>query len=109
MQKARYTARYGGAQQRFFNQIITSMQVPTMISDIEKKLAQGKSIVIQLTSTNKAHQDREIAKLEANKQDLDEYDATPKASLIDFLLKSFPVQEYETVVDDKGNVSSSGC
>ena len=72
---------FWGAQQRFFNQIATSMQVPAMIQHIEKDLADGKSIAIQLTSTNEAHAKREIASIQERDGSLDEYDATPKAML----------------------------
>ena len=55
---------FWGAHQRFFNQIITSMQTPTVIKAIEKNLADGHAAVVQLVNTNEAQTDRAMAKRE---------------------------------------------
>lgn len=94
---------FWGTQQSFVNQIITSMQVPTLIENIEKDLANDKSILIQLTLTGEAHAKRELAAIEKRGGSLDEFDATPKAMVVDYLLKSFPVEQHETVTDENGN------
>lgn len=104
--RGRALGAFWSSQQRFFNQILTSMQVPSVIADIEKQLADGKSCVIQLVSTNESAQNQEFERLKSEKLDLDEFDLTPKQVLMSMVENSFPVQQYETYRDDNGNVKS---
>ena len=104
--RGRALGAFWSSQQRFFNQILTSMQVPSVISDIEKQLADGKSCVIQLVSTNEAAQNEEFARLKAEDLELDEFDLTPKQMLMSYIENSFPVQQFEKYRDDEGNVRS---
>ena len=99
-------AAFYSTQQRFYNQIITSMSMPTVIEDMKKELAAGHSIVVQLVNTNQASADRAIAEAEDTGTDLDDMDLTPSDSLVQMLEKSFPVQAYEEYTDDKGNTQS---
>jgi len=94
------------SQQRFYNQVLTSMSVPTLVEDIRKELADGRSCVIQLVNTNEAAANRAIAKSEDEGTDLDDLDMTPSESLIGFLENSFPVNAYEEYTDEKGNTQS---
>lgn len=89
--------------QSFYNQIITSMAMPSVIADIKKQLDDGRSVVIQLTNTNEAEAKRKIAENEKNGGNLEDLDLTPSESLIDYLKKSFPVQVYEDYEDENGN------
>ena len=98
--------KFWSSNQRFFNQILVSMQTPSVIKDIEKQLAKGKSCIIQLTSTNEAQGKRELARLYEEGLTLDDYDASPKQMLMEYVEKSFPVQQYEEYKDEKGNVKS---
>lgn len=100
-----YSAFWGG-QQRFFNQIITSMQMPTVLKDMEKQLADGKSIVVQLVSTNESSQKKELSRIKSEGISLEEFDITPRQMLMEFLEKSFPVDQYETYVDENGKKCS---
>ena len=59
--KAQAFGQFWGTHQRFFNQVITAMQTPTVINAIEKDLAEGRSAVIQLTNTFEAAQERALA------------------------------------------------
>ena len=98
--------KFWSSNQRFFNQILVSMQTPSVIKDIEKQLAKGKSCIIQLTSTNEAQGKRELARLYKEGLTLDDYDVSPKQMLMEYVEKSFPVQQYEEYKDEKGNVKS---
>lgn len=98
--------KFWSSNQRFFNQILVSMQTPSVIKDIEKQLAKGKSCIIQLTSTNEAQGKRELARLYEEGLTLDDYDVSPKQMLMEYVEKSFPVQQYEEYKDEKGNVKS---
>lgn len=96
------TAVYGG-QQRFYNQILTSMAMPTVIEDIRKELEAGHSCVIQLTNTNESQLNRSLEKNAEQGGDLDELDLTPSDMLADLVLNSFPVVQMETYEDEDGN------
>ena len=104
--RGRALGAFWSAQQRFFNQILTSMQVPSVISDIEKQLADGKSCVIQLVSTNEAAQNQEFERLKSEDLELDEFDLTPKQVLMSLIENSFPVQQFDEYRDDNGNIRS---
>jgi endonuclease YncB( thermonuclease family) len=101
--KAAAMSAFWGSHQRFFNQIITSMQTPSVITSIEKDIQAGHAAVVQLVNTNEAAQERAIARLEED-QELEDLDMTPREQLMDLIKNSFPVQQYESYVDDSGNV-----
>lgn len=100
-----YSALFG-AQQRFYNTLLTAMSVPTVIADIRKELDKGNSVVIQLTSTNEAQTERALEKNAEEDGDLDELDLSPSDMLQDLLMKSFPIYEYTEVEDERGNIHS---
>jgi len=106
MAKGKAYSAFWGAQQRFFNQILTAMQVPSMITDIQKQLDDGNSIVIQLVSTNESAQEREFARLQEQDLDLEDFDLTPKQMLMSYIEHSFPTIQFETYEDDNGNKRS---
>ena len=94
-----------GAQQRFFNLLITSLKTPTCIALANQALADGKSVVISLVNTNEAAQEREKAKERNEDKDDDEppdYDFGPKNILVDLILKHYPTQQYEDDVNSDG-------
>lgn len=98
---------FWGSHQRFFAQMLTTIEMPTVIQDIQQQLDDDKSIVIQLVNTNAAQQERYLAEAKAESEDgeidYDELDMSPKQILINLLYKSFPVQMYEEGVDADGN------
>ena len=97
-------SQFYSSMQACFNQILTSMSIPSVISSIEQDLKNGNSVVIQLTNTNEAAQNRAAEKLDKEEGDtVDDLDVTPRDALISFLENSFPVQQYEEYEDDKGN------
>lgn len=99
-------SKFWGGQQRFFNQILTAMQTPSVIADIQKQLDDGNSIVIQLVNTGEASDDKERARLQEEGLGLEEFDTTPRQMLMSFIENSFPVEQFEEYKDDKGNVKS---
>lgn len=106
MAKGRAYGAFWSAEQRFFNQILTAMQVPSMMSDIQKQLDNDNSVVIQLVSTNEAAQEREFARLQEQDLDLEDFDLTPKQMLMSYIENSFPTVQFEEYVDDNGNLRS---
>ncbi len=105
-ERARTLGNLFNYQQRFYNQVLTSMSMPSVIADIEKELAAGHSCVIQLTNTNEAQENRAIEKNAAAGGDLDELDLTPSDMLIDYLEKSFPINVFEEYTDEDGRTQT---
>lgn len=104
--KGNAVGQFWGAQQRFFNQILTAMQMPSVIAEAKKDLAAGKAVVMQLVNTNAASQERQVSKIEEEEGDLEDLDLTPREILLTFIDKSFPVQQFEQYMDDNGNLKS---
>jgi predicted RNA methylase len=102
--QAKQAARsaFFGAQQRFFNQILTAMHMPSVIADAKQQYDAGHALIFQLTNTNASYQERAIDNLE-NAEDLETMDASPRDILLQYLDKSFPTRKFETVTDDNGN------
>lgn len=93
---------FWSTQQRFFNQVLTSMQMPTVIEDMKKRLANGEACVLQLVNTNASAEEREVSRIEEEGGSLDDMDITPKGALLEMINKCFPTQLYEEFLDDKG-------
>lgn len=97
-----------GAQQRFYNQLLTAMQMPTVLADAKEKLASGHSLIFQLVNTNEATLNREMA-LKATEVEegdtsyIDDLDLSPKRILIQYVDKSYPVALYAPRTDANGN------
>ncbi|HNG04323.1 MAG TPA: strawberry notch family protein, partial [Nitrospira sp.] len=102
--KSAAMSAFWGSHQRFFNQVITSLQTPTVIDDMRRQIEAGNAVVVQLVNTNEATQEREVAKAEAAGTDLEELDFTPRQMLMDYVRNSFPVQAYQETLDQNGNM-----
>lgn len=94
---------YGNMQQ-FYNQVLSSMAMPSVIKDIEKELKAGHSCVIQLVNTNESAQDTAVSESKAKGEtDLDNLDITPRQLITGYVNNAFPVQQYEEYLDEQGN------
>lgn len=102
--KSAALAQFWGAHQRFFNQIITSMQMPSVLSDIQRNLDAGHAVVLQLVNTNEATQKRQHAKVKDEDGDLEDLDLTPREALMQYLEHAFPTQVYQEVMGPDGEV-----
>lgn len=103
--KAAALSAFWGANQRFFNQVLVSMQMPTVLDQIDQDLADGKSVVLQMVNTFEAVQARAIARATCQ-DELDELDMTPRDVLIQYVENSFPLFIHETYTDEDGNLRS---
>ncbi len=104
-QAGRFMSQFYGAQQRFFNLLISTLKIPTAVESANKALADGKSVVITLVNTNEAAQNREKNKardLDDSDDPLD-YDFGPKEMLVEMVRQHYPVQQYRDDVDSAGN------
>jgi RNA polymerase sigma factor (sigma-70 family) len=94
---------FWGAQQRFFNQLLTGLQLPTLLEDMDQQLAAGNSVVLQLVNTGEAVEKRALAKArteaEGDEIPMEDLDLSPRQILLDFLEKSFPTALFEEVQD----------
>ena len=99
-------SQFWGAHQRFFLHVLVSMSAPSLIRDMEARLASGESCVVQLVSTMEAATERAYAKAVANGDDLRDLDVTPRDQLLQFVEASFPTTLYEEYEDDDGRVRS---
>ena len=94
--------------QRFFNQVLTSMQMPSVIEWTKKEISNGNAVVLQLVDTNEAQMNRALSKRKQDdsEESLQDLDLSPRDQLMMYLDKSFPVQQMEDYTDDDGNVKS---
>jgi len=102
-QRGAALAQFWGTHQRFFQQVLTSMQMPTIIAAIKKDLDAGMSPVIQLVNTNEAAVKRAMSKMQEG-DTFDDIDISPRDDIIQYLETSFPINQFEEYTDDSGNV-----
>lgn len=89
--------------QRFWNQFITALKIPTAIKVLEKKLEENKSIVISIINTLESRTSEKVAQTIAEERDLEDVDFTPREVIVNLIAKCFPVQEFEITEDENGN------
>lgn len=104
--RANAMGQFYSSMQRFYNQALTSMSMPSVIADIRKELAAGHSCVLQIVNTNEAQQEKALAQAKAENLELDDLDLTPREALIGYLETCFPVQEFEEYTDEDGKTQS---
>lgn len=105
--KQNIMSKFWGTQQRFFNQVITASSLPSVIEQIEKDLADGRSVVLQVVNTNEADQDRALAKAASTKDEeggdeVEELDLTPREQLVEMIRSAWPVNQMEEYEDENG-------
>lgn len=99
--KASARSRLWSANQRFWNQVLIAMQMPSTLKQMEADLAAGHSIVVQLVN----HQGEQLKKALTSRQpgeDLADIDLTPRQAIMQYVARSFPVTQYEEFTDDEG-------
>lgn len=109
--KSAIRSKFWGGHQRFFNQLITAMKLPTVLTAMERELAADRSIVIQLVNTQEASLGRAIDKAAAtaadsgDEIDLENLDLSPRDQLLQLVQSAFPVIQMEefTTTDSEGN------
>ena len=104
--KAAARSAFESAKQRFFGHLLTSMKTPTLIRSIERDLAEGQAIVIQIVSTGEALMERRLSLIPTSEWHDVQVDLTPREYVLDYLSHSFPVQLHEPYTDGEGNLRS---
>jgi predicted RNA methylase len=89
---------------RSLQAMTVAQKIPTLLTDIEAELALGHSIVIQLTNTNEAIQERALADL-GEEGDLDEINLSGSQIMLDFIDRCFPTLMYEDVIGEGDTIT----
>lgn len=105
-QKSAALSAFWGAHQRFFNQVLTAIQMPSVLASLKADLKAGRAPVIQLVNTLEASTERALSKLSEEEGELDELDITPRDMLMQMVEKSFPVTQMEEYTDANGNTQT---
>ena len=100
-------SRFESSKQRFFNQVLLSMKLPSLIAAIDTHLKQDQSIVVQLVSTAESILDRRLNALSAEERAALEIDLSPRENVIDYLERAFPTQQMQLYKDDNGDTRST--
>lgn len=104
--KAAARSAFESAKQRFFNHLITAMKTPTLLRAIEKDLAEGHAVVVQLVSTGAALMERRLSDIPTEEWGDLTIDVTPRELVLEYLAHSFPTQLHEPFTDADGTLSS---
>ena len=102
--KSAVISAFEGSKLRFFASLLGGLKAPTLIRAIrDDVLAQGRSAVVQIVSTNEAVLNRRLEQIPPEEWSNLSIDLTPKEYVLDYLRNAFPVQAYRVVEDDEGN------
>ncbi len=106
------SSKLWGAHQRFFMQVTTAMQLPSVIRKIEESIAAGRAPVLQIVNTNEAQTKATMAEKAAEALETGEdvnyetMDMTPRRALMDYIERGFPTAQYEEYADEEGRIKT---
>ncbi|HRH44048.1 MAG TPA: strawberry notch family protein [Pyrinomonadaceae bacterium] len=86
--------------QRCTKAIITAFKVPTLISEIERALAEQHSIIISITSTGEASLTRQMARSADEEEAISDLDFSPRETLTRLIESCFPTALYQEITDE---------
>lgn len=101
--KSKTMSAFWGSHQRFFNQVLTAMMMPTILREMEADVAAGRSPLLYFVNTNEAAQERALAR-DGAEENLEDLDMSPRESLLQYLEMCFPVKQHESYMDEVGNL-----
>jgi predicted RNA methylase len=96
---------FESCKQRFFGHLLSGLKAPSLVAAIRKDLAEGRSAVVQVVSTNEAVMERRLAEIPPEEWNNLAIDLSPKDSVLDYLKGAFPVTAMDAVEDEDGNVT----
>ncbi|MDR3511006.1 MAG: bifunctional class I SAM-dependent methyltransferase/DEAD/DEAH box helicase [Caulobacteraceae bacterium] len=96
---------FEGAKLRFFGHLLSGLKAPSLVASIRQELAEGRSAVVQVVSTNEAVMERRLAEIPPEDWNNLAADLTPKDQVLDYLMRAFPVMALDAVEDEDGNVT----
>jgi hypothetical protein len=96
---------FEGAKLRFFGHLLAGLKSPSLVASIRQDLAEGRSAVVQVVSTNEAVMERRLAEIPAEEWNNLAVDLTPKDQVLDYLMGAFPIMAMDAAEDEDGNVT----
>lgn len=96
---------FEGAKLRFFGHLLAGLKAPTLAASIRNDLAEGRSAVVQIVSTNEAVMERRLASIPPEEWNNLSIDLTPREYVLDYLREAFPVNLMEAIEGDDGAVT----
>ena len=96
---------FEGCKQRFFAGLLAGLKAPTLVASIRTDLAEGRSAVVQIVTTNEAVMERRLAEIPPEEWNNLSIDLSPKDSVLDYLQNAFPVHAMEEIKDEGGNIT----
>jgi len=96
---------FEGAKLRFFGHLLAGLKAPTLAASIRADLAEGRSAVVQIVSTNEAVMERRLAAIPPEEWNNLSIDLTPREYVLDYLREAFPVTLMEAIEGDDGGVT----
>lgn len=104
--KASALSRFESTRQRFFGQLLLSLKLPTMITDMEQKLAQGLSCVVQIVTTAEAILNRRLGRMSPEEAADTDISLSPLEYVVDYLTRAFPTTQMVEYINEAGEKSS---
>ena len=95
---------FESTKQRFFAGLLAGLKAPTLVRSIRSDLAEGRSAVVQIVSTNEAVMERRLAEIPPEEWSNLQIDLSPKDQVLDYLQNAFPVHVMEEIKDPSGKV-----
>lgn len=91
-----------GMQQRFFSQLMSAMQTPKVIQEIEKDLKAGKSPIVQVINTGGAALDRALTRAGEDQDSIDRINLSPLEDLMHYVESAFPIHTFVEAIGADG-------
>ncbi len=95
---------FESSKQRFFAGLLAGLKAPTLVASIRTDLAEGRSAVVQIVTTNEAVMERRLAEIPPEEWNNLSVDLSPKDSVLDYLQNAFPVHAMEEIKDGAGKI-----
>ena len=96
---------FEASKQRFFANLLAGLKAPTLIGSIRTDLAEGRSAVVQVVTTNEAVMERRLAEIPPEEWNNLSIDLSPKDTVLDYLKGAFPIHVMEEDRDGDDNVT----
>jgi protein-L-isoaspartate O-methyltransferase len=96
---------FEGAKLRFFGHLLAGLKAPSLVASIRDDLANDRSSVVQIVSTNEAVMERRLASIPPEEWNNLSIDLTPREYVLDYLREAFPIHLMEVIEGEDGAVA----
>ena len=94
---------FESCKQRFFAGLLAGLKAPTLIRSIRQDLAEDRSAVVQIVTTNEAVMERRLSEIPPEEWNNLSIDLSPKDNVLDYLTGAFPIHVMEEIKDADDN------